>query len=68
MHTVTILKLFMLSQGATFGALAGAILGVASLPLTSGFFPLAVLAATAFCSVAGIGVTIFQIKRKHMFA
>ncbi|WP_322069935.1 hypothetical protein [Paraburkholderia bannensis] len=69
MHAVTILKIFAVAQGLTFGALAGAIIGFFSLPLTKSFFPLAIVGATFACALIGGAVSgIHLLHRRHVAA
>jgi ABC-type uncharacterized transport system permease subunit len=65
MHSVTILKVFVLSQGLTFGALTGALLGVFSIPLTGSYFPLAVLVATAVSACVGLVIAAARMRQKQ---
>jgi hypothetical protein len=68
MHAITILKLFALSQGLTFGALAGAILSIVSLPLTRDFFPLAILLMTGLCAGVGLIASAIRLQARHRHA
>lgn len=68
MHAMTILKIFALSQGLTFGALAGAILSVFSLPITRDFFPLALLVATLACAGVGLVTAALRMQRKRAYS
>lgn len=68
MHAITVLKIFALSQGVTFGAFIGAVLSVASLPVTRDFFPAAMLGLTVVGSLLGLITAAVRLQAKHRHA